>query len=212
MPRVLSRGCFMDCKPHTLSALHKNALKLEFQLLLLKDPILTCFSPRLFDCVPEELGKCRTAAKEAPKRGELLVSVKVPLKEHGWKFSPSLATPNPCVQRRMKNWSLSQLSLHKLQENLQLCAWMTVFQCLRMKDSVALLQLLRTEWELEKTEQDSCKLESSTDEKLSNLRVIYPSEALSIPAVCLAVSKEAFHQLARMVVCLAGVMKLLWHT
>lgn len=29
----------MDCMPHTLWAIQENALKSEFQLLLLKDPI-----------------------------------------------------------------------------------------------------------------------------------------------------------------------------
>lgn len=89
--------------------------------------------------------------KKAPKRGELLGSAKAQFKECGWKFSPSLAIPNPCVHRRMKNWSLSQLSLHNLQENLKLCPWRTVFQCLHMKDLVVLLKLLRTEQGLEKT-------------------------------------------------------------
>lgn len=85
-------------------------------------------------------------------RGELLGSAKALLKERGWKNSPSLAIPNPCAQRRMKNWSLSQLSLHKLQENLQPSPRMTIFQCLHIKDSVVLLKLLRTERGLEKTQ------------------------------------------------------------
>lgn len=40
------------------------------------------------------------APKEAPKRGELLGSAKAQLKECGWKFSPSLAIPNPCVHKK----------------------------------------------------------------------------------------------------------------
>lgn len=86
MPRVLSRGCFMNCKTDFVGYSGKQPLKLEFQLSLPKD-LTKCFLPRLFDCVPEELGKCRAAAKKAPKRQELLGSAKVLLREHGWNSS-----------------------------------------------------------------------------------------------------------------------------
>lgn len=82
---------------------------------------------------------------------------------------PSLATPNPCVHRRMKNlegkMSLAQLSSHKLQEDLQPCAWISmyfnvfismyfnVFQCVHEKDLVVLLKLLREE---QGFERDAC--------------------------------------------------------